>query len=325
MNARNTPLFLLLLAGPLVLSACLDPRESNEYAASDAVSTAASPGRGEVVRPPTTSLPPVPTADGPIYVHGPYTLYKFSPSKAELTQIGDFDCMRSEMSGTADSGMHDLAVDSSGHLYGVGKVRASDPGDPDLFTAQVIVSIDKETGHCTKEMTVDGKLVNPQGGLELRGLSFIPAGVLAPAEETLVALEIYGSYIQLDLKNQRAVRIGAPNGDGEATWKTKGADIVSIIGDETYATAQGPLLDERLVVLDPKTGQVKRDVGSLGATTFGGLAYWAGALYGFTVAGRIFSVDPKTARATEILVKAPANTRFDGAGVTTSAPLMPPG
>jgi hypothetical protein len=258
-------------------------------------------------------------------VHDSYTLYKFEPTKSVLTQIGDFDCMLSDKSGTADSGMHDLAVDQRGRLYGVGKVGATDPSDPEALQSQVIVSIDTETGHCTKELTVDGKLVDPNGGLELRGLSFIPAGVLAPAEETLVALEIYGSYIQIDLKNRRAVRLGSLNSDGEAAWKTKGADIVSIIGDETYSTAQGPLFDERLVVLDPKTGRVKKDVGSLGDTIFGGLAYWGGTLYGFTVAGRIFAVDPKTARATEILIKVPAGTRFDGAGVTTSAPSMPPG
>ena len=325
MNARNPTILLRLWPATwvLFLVACLEPRELPPDVAGEP-SPAGRPS-GTLERPPATWVPPAPAADGPIYVHGPYTLYKFEPSKAVLTQLGDFDCMLSAMSGTADSGMHDLAVDSNGRMYGVGKVRASDPGDPEVFTAQVIVSIDKETGHCQKELTVDDKLVDARGGLELRGLSFLPRGTLSSAEEALVALEIYGSYIQLDLKNQRATRVGSLNGAGSDSWKTKGADLVSILGDKTYSTVQGPLFDERLVVLDPQTGEVKKDVGSLGDTIFGGLAYWGGTLYGFTVAGRVFAIDPGTARTTEILIKAPAGTRFDGAGVTTVAPLTPPG
>lgn len=323
MNARKAAPTYLGFVGAVVLlsAACTAPRDLGGEPADEAEPAAAAPGSAQTGRP-VISPPPGPAADGPIYVHGPYTLYKFEPRKAELTPVGEFDCLLSDMSGTADSGMHDLAVDSSGRMYGVGKIRGT---SSEVFNAQVIVSIDKQTGHCKKELILDDKLLDPQGGLELRGLSFVPQGTLSQTEEALVALEIYGAYIQIDLKNQQAIRIGSLNGNVAGSWKTKGADIVSIIGDETYSTAQGPQQDERLIALDPRTGQVKRDLGSLGNTIFGGLAYWGGTLYGFTVSGRIFAVDPSTARTTEILIKAPADTRFDGAAVTPSAPILPPG
>lgn len=323
MNARSSLTLLSCLAAPLLLlsGACTEPRDLEEQVAQGAPTSRAIP-TGEGGAPSAApQIPPAPPADGPIYVHGPYSLYKFEPIKAALTPIGDFDCLLGDPSGTADSGMHDLAVDSSGRIFGVAKVRGT---DAEIFTANVIVSVDKETGSCKKELTIDSRLLDPRGGLELRGLSFVPRGTLSASEEALVALEIYGAYIQIDLKNQRALRIGAL-GDGASAWKTKGADIVSILGADTYATVQGPMLDERLVALDPKTGQVRADIGSLGNTIFGGLAYWGGTLYGFTVAGRIFSVDPTSARTAEIPIKAPAGTRFDGAGVTITAPIFPPG
>jgi hypothetical protein len=267
-----------------------------------------------------TDSPPI--ADGPIYVNGPYTLYTFAPRQALLRKVGDFDCLLSAQSGTADSGMHDLAVDSLGHLYGVAKVRSRDPV---VLTANVIVTVDPNSGHCSEALTIDDKLLDPYGGLELRGLSFVPAGTLSPSEEVLVGLEIYGAYVQIDVKRQQARRLGSLSGDSPDGWKTKGADIVSILGADTYSTVQGPRFDERLVSIDPLTGRVKKDIGTLGDTIFGGLAYWGGTLYGFTVAGKIFAIDPISAVRTEVPILAPAGTRFDGAGVTTTAPILPPG
>lgn len=319
---RQVPAWLLLS----FFCSCVGLRDPQQ----DLVEVAEAPRSPVAPRgpqmPPLEDDPRPPPEDGPIYVHSTSTLYKFEPRKSVLTRIGDFDCLLQDPSGSADSGMHDIAISSRGRLFGVAKVGGKDGPDP--YQNQIIVSIDRQTGTCSREFAIDGKLLDPRGGLELRGLGFLPAGLLpSPSgEESLVALEIYGAYLQIDLVQKIATRIGSLNGTaGVGSWQTKGADIVSISGDGTYSTAQGPAADERLVVLDPSTGQVKEDIGSLGTTIFGGMAYWEGTLYGFTADGRIFALDPKTAALTEVRVAVPAGLRFEGAAVTPSAPIFPPG
>jgi hypothetical protein len=181
-------------------------------------------------------------------------------------------------------------------------------------------------------LVFDKYLVDPVYPVALRGLSFIPAGELDADKEALVTMEIYGGYLKIDVATKTVTVLGNLNGDDPAMpWATKGADVVSIIGAKTYVTAKkignGGDPVERLVVLDPKTGAVTQEVGSTGIIdTFGGLAFWAGTLYGFTAdTGKVFAIDPATAQVTDLAVKnLPAGVRFDGAGVTTAAPLEPP-
>jgi hypothetical protein len=322
-NPRERLVLSSLLLG--LLCSCVSPRDDlGGLAAEDERSAKPSP-MDERPQIPPEPRPPSTPADGPIYVHGPSTLYKFEPRKAMLTRVGEFDCVLGNPAGTADSGMHDLAIDSRGRLFGIAKVGGA--GGPDPYSNQVIVSIDKDTASCRTLFALDNKLLDARGGLEVRGLSFIPAGILPSprGEESLVALEIYGAYLQIDLSQQQATRIGSLNGDGGDRWRTKGADIVSIQGDATYSTAQTAGSEERLVVLDPATGQVQRDIGPLDSSLVGGLAYWEGKLYGFTSAGRIVSIDPGSALLTDVPVAVPSGVRFDGAAVTPSAPIFPPG
>jgi hypothetical protein len=260
---------------------------------------------------------------GDIYVHRLDTLYHFEPISSKLSVIGTFDCVVQDPSGSSDSGMQDIAIDKNGAMYGVAKVGGQSPG---VNQDHVIVSVDKASGHCQKVLVLDKFLVDPQGYLEVRGLSFLPKGTLDVDDEALVALEIEGHYLRVDLVKKSASLVGSLNGNGPLTWLTKGADVVSIIGDKTYVTAQrsGDMTDS-LAIMDPKTGTILQGFPATILGTIGGLAYWGGTLYAFTTAGNAYSIDPKTGIATGIAVNnALPGVQYHGAGVTTAAPLEIP-
>jgi hypothetical protein len=262
-------------------------------------------------------------AKGDIYIHSLETLYHFEPITSELSVVGGFDCLAGHLGVSSDSGMQDIAVDKSGAMFGVAKVDGQSPGS---FQDHIIVSIDKASGHCQTELVVDKTLIDPQGSFEMRGLSFVPQGTLLADGEALVGLEITGHYVLIDLAKKLVAVRGSLNGSGPALWHTKGADIVSIIDDKTYVTAsRDNESTDSLAVLDPKTGIIVESFPKTGLTTIGGLAYWGGTLYAFTVEGKAYSFDPKTGVATEIVVhNAPPGVQYHGAGVTTSAPIVIP-
>lgn len=307
-------LFCLALAW---LGGCLPNRTRDTE-----VEEPAPPGPVERERPDLATGRPAPR-EGDIFLHSAFTLYRFAPLAKTVTEVGAFDCMLADQSGSADSGMHDLAVDRDGRLFGVAKVGGQAEG---AAQDHVIVSVAPESGRCWKELVLDRRLVDPKGTLEVRGLSFLPRGTLDPNEDTLVALEIGGAYLRVDLRARKATVLGSLNqGGAPGRWLTKGADLVSIEGAGTFSTAkQGGMDEERLVALDPQTGAVTRDLGALAGalTTFGGLGYWGGTLFGFTTEGRIMAIDPGTARTTLVVALAPAGARYDGAAVTTIAPII---
>ncbi len=260
---------------------------------------------------------------GQIYVHDLFELYLFEPISSQLTDIGPFDCVLAEPSLTADWGMHDIAVDKNGLMYGVAKI--ADQGGVQGQN-HVIVSIDPKTGKCTKQVVIPKGIVDPQDSVSPRGLSFVPAGTIDPVDETLVALAQDGAYLKIDLGDKTATLVGNLNGGTPGTWTSASADIVSIIGDKTYVTAkQKTSQNDRLAIMDPVTGTITQDVGLTTLYDFGGLAYWGGTLYGFTTDGDAYAIDPKTAKTTPIIVNGvPPGIQYHGAGVTTAAPLSIP-
>lgn len=263
------------------------------------------------------------TNEGEIYVNSLDKLYKFEPIGKTIQEIGTFDCVVADPSGTADGGMHDLAVDKNDNLYGVAKLGPQIPNS--VSSEHVILSIDKATGHCEKIFALPNDLVNPQTGLEIRGLSFVPSGTLQTNTETLVAMEIQGSYISIDLVAKTAKLVGDLNGGVPGQWSTKGADIVSLILDKTYVTAKLEKPTDNLAVMDPKTGAIITNLGETPITTIGGLAYWGGTLYGFSGEGGVYAIDPTNGATTGIAVAGVIpGMQFHGAGVTTAAPIEPP-
>ena len=259
---------------------------------------------------------------GEIFVHDQTALYRFDPIASQITFVGLFDCVLADPSGSADSGMHDIALDKDGVMYGVAKMGGQSPGS---FQDHVIVAIDRTTGHCTKEIVVPKYVADPVSPVEVRGLSFVPAGTIEPDEEVLVGLDISSAYLRVDLASKTVTLQGNLNGDGPQVWWTKGADVVSIIGDKTYVTAKNGESTDRVALMDPVTGAITQGLAPTSLVTIGGMAYWGGTLYAFTVEGNAYSIDPATGEPTPITIGgAPPGIQYHGAGVTTAAPLSIP-
>jgi hypothetical protein len=80
-----------------------------------------------------------------------------------------------------------------------------------------------------------------------------------------------------------------------------------------------------LLEVNPKTGTMVKNWGSLGTGRVYGIAYWAGVVYAFNEAGQIwevtFGTDKLTTKEIPIAMK-PSGLQFWGAGSTTSAPIV---
>ena len=86
-------------------------------------------------------------------------------------------------------------------------------------------------------------------------------------------------------------------------------------GDYLFVTGQ--------LGVDPKTGALIQNYGSVNHPDVFGLAFWAGTAYGFDNGGEVFSIDYKNGSlvTTNIPVpNPPPNLSFWGAGSTTAAP-----
>lgn len=277
-----------------------------------------------------------------LYANTDKTLFKLDPSNFALSQIGNFDCIG--YSGQ-DTAMTDLAVDKSGKLWGI-SVTAVHP-----------LSIQGGTVHCGQPI----QLNNPKN-VKFYGLTFAPAGVLAPNKEVLVASNSAGQLWEIDQNgnlSQHGTFGTVPKSDGNGhyyqnagkPWELSG-DIVflanngSPIGFATVRDCPNPpstsgcnTTDTLLQINVPAlktatTGSVTKAVRgeivpakgcSAPGGSFGsfyGIAALKNKVYGFARSGDIVSVN--TNDGTACLVQSYSNDKWAGAGVTTIAPVTPP-
>jgi hypothetical protein len=223
-----------------------------------------------------------------VYAHDSATLFSLDPDTLAIEVVGPM---------TGCSGVVDIAVNAAGQIFGSG---TTDGGSG-------IVAIDPVTGACA---------LHAVGGFS-NALSFVPAGVLHPAKEMLVSYaNVDGEfqYASIDPDTGDVVGLGAPPmGYGSS------GDLVSVVGGGTFWSATGPCND-CLVELEPATSALLRDWGAIGASTVWGLAYWGGAVYGFTSTGQILRL---TFVADALVSEVVATTAYSfyGAGSTTMAPV----
>lgn len=226
-----------------------------------------------------------------VYAHNSATLFALDPNTFDLTTIGPM---------TGCSGIVDIAVNANNQIFGSG--YADDMGSG-------IVAIDPATGACHGQV---------RGGFA-NALSFVPRGVLSPDKEMLVTFGSTGGgayqYVAIDPDTGEVASIGDP----PAGYGSSG-DIVSVEGGGTYWTATGPCND-CLVELDPATGALIKDWGSIGYPGVWGLAYWGGQVYGFTSNGAILLITFVGDMIMTTLV-AQTSQSFYGAGSTTTAPII---
>ncbi len=153
-------------------------------------------------------------------------------------------------------------------------------------------------------------------------LSFVPAGTVDPSVEALVGYN-GSTYVRINTTTGALTTVGALGG---STYSSSG-DIVSVIGGGTYLTVKGGTdctSNDCLVSVNPATGALVTNYGSVGHSQVFGLAFWAGDVYGFDSAGGLFEVtfpDAGGLGVTNIPIpNAPSGLSFFGAGSTTSAP-----
>lgn len=223
-----------------------------------------------------------------VYGHSATTLYKLEPKTKAVTVVGDFkQCDQ----------IIDIALDEKSTLYGV--------------SFSTLYTIDKATATCTQ--IEKGEYPN--------SLSFVPKGTVDDNEEALVGYD-KGDYIRIDVKTGAHSVIGKL---GSGSLESSG-DIVSVKGGKTFLTVKGGSCstNDCLVEVDPKTGKMLKNWGSIEHKKVFGLSFWGGKVYGFDEQGNIFEV---TFGASQLSTQAitipqkPDGLSFWGAGSSTSAPL----
>ena len=246
------------------------------------------------------NAPPV----GEVYAHSADTLYQLDPVSMTVTIVGQFSCVGDTSGGL---GMWDIALDKNGKMFG--SLQLS-------FNQGALVSIDPSSAACS---------ILVQGSSFPNSLAFIPAGLLDPDQEVLVGFDV-DDYVRIDTGTGKLQSIGGLNPNNLGKTLESSGDIVSIIGDKTYATvidANGTGSD-MIVELDPVTGKAIKLIGQTGYYKIWGLGYWGGTAYGFNEPGKLIEIDLSTGEGIERATNLPGQVSFWGAGVTTAAPIVMP-
>jgi len=225
---------------------------------------------------------------GAVYAHSNDTLYQVNPDTLAVTMVGPF-----VWPGGASDLMTDIALDRNGNMIGVS------------FT--VVYAVDKMTARTTFLANLTR---------QFNGLSFIPpTGPDPNGPEKLVGTTLDGSVWQIDPMTGTSTQIGAYGGG-----LTSSGDLVSVSGFGTVATVKrsegGP---DFLARVDPTTGAATI-IGPTGFTDVWGLGFWKGRVYGFVATDQFVLIDPATGAGT---LQQTGTVNWWGAGVTTSAPVVP--
>jgi hypothetical protein len=230
-----------------------------------------------------------------VFGESPDTLYRLDPTTKTVSIVGAFQGCNQ---------VTDIALDKDSNMYAT--------------TVDGLYKIDRKTAACT--LIAKGNYPN--------SLSFVPAGTLDPKVEALVGY-VGDRYTRIDPMSGAVTPI---NSIGQG-YSSSG-DIVSVKGGGTYLTVKaGPNgnCSDCLIQVDPATGAFLNEWGPVEHTDVFGLAFWAGAVYGFDNSGNLFEVDFHGLAMQITGIPVPiadagmdaGPPQFFGAGSTTSAPPTP--
>jgi hypothetical protein len=244
------------------------------------------------------SAPPAPIPV--VYAESPDTLYQLDPTTNAVTVVAAFsgDCESiGALCGEAanDCGeVIDIALDEMSNGYAT--------------TFGGLYRFDVKTAVTT---------LIAAGGSYPNSLSFVPAGTLNATAESLVGY-VGSTYVQIDTTTGTMTNVGSLSGGYISS-----GDIVSVKGGGTFLTVTGNGCGDCLLQVDPKTGDIIQNYGSVNHPEVYGIAFWAGAVYGFDNGGQVFSITFPAGKLVTTPIKVPTpppGLEFWGAGSTTSAP-----
>lgn len=265
---------LALACDPALLEEPLDTFDSAEPPLPDS-HTPVDTSLPDTVPPRDFETPPPIPAE--IFAHGPDTLYRLDPDAAVLRTLGPFQ---------GCSSVIDLAIDLAGQIY--------------VTTSSGLFRVDRNTVQCT--LIAWDSYPN--------SLTFIPPGLLHPADEVLVGY--FGSdYVQIDVETGAITTLGSL-GLGYAS----SGDLISVPGGGTYLTATGPdcLSGDCLLEVDPISGDLRARLAQLPYGTVYGMAYSRGKAYGFASSGVAFEmIFEEDQTITTQRLSLPGNPTFWGA------------
>lgn len=237
-----------------------------------------------------------------VYGHTRSNLYSVNPVTYTATNRGPFKTGATFTTNITD--MTDIALDKNGEMWGV--------------TFSKLYKIDYESTPGTIKCTFLANLAT-----SFNGLTFIPAGMgLDPVNETLIGIANNGGWWRVNLSASPVTLTKLGN---YPAGYTSSGDGVGIIGDAVYATVNKTgSANVRVVKVNPVNGGIITDLGMTTVPTGTGLfgvGYWGGKMFGFAGDGKFYTIN-LTNGATTYVSK--PTTEWWGAGVTTSAPVVPP-
>lgn len=347
-RAWLAPAALVILASTCSLAACATGSGSHGFGgggaggASTTTSTTVTGTGGDV----TIGTGGGSGGGGPVeftaYAQTGKSLYEIDPASptAPPKLIGTFDCIGQ----APDTAMLDLAVSQKGEIWGIS------------YENIYRLTIQGSTVHCDPPIALADKTV------KFFGLTFAPAGTLDPSKEVLIAGNTAGELWAIGdngALTQHGTFGNVPLTDGNGhdypnpgkSWELSG-DIVFLanngkpVGFATVRDCPSPPATagcnqvDTLIQIDMTKlkstgkqsvtsavrGQILKKAGCGGtAASYQqtlGIAAWDDKVYGFSHNGAIVAIDNVDGSA--CLVVDTPSLFWNGAGLTTSAPIKPP-
>ena len=282
-----------------------------------------------------------PQGDGKtlLYAHTDTTLFQADPDDLSkpLTRVGTFDCVGGSSygssggkgGGSTGGSMTDLAVTKDGKLYGVSEGAAYP------------LTITGSTVHCDATWTL------PQ--TKFYGLTVAPENTVAK-DEVLIGADGQGGLYQIDQSSGTPMQVGTLGTDpksgqpwalsGDIVFMANGGDPIGFATVRTCPDGQCATTDTLIEVdvkaIAPGTQSVMKAVrgpvvkgswctNASSHSSFGsmfGIVAYKDKVFGFSRAGDIIEIH--NADGTGCVISSDYSNEFAGAGITTTAPVVPP-